>query len=130
MFAYDPNAGNKDIVFRRGDTVCPYDGEVINFDTLFQRYHNHTAPYTVYLSHHLYEDAAVQRGIGAFINYAKSKETNVALCISNAGGQRHCIIKATKTIRNGHELFTSYGRAYVLNEEGVETATNNKKYTT
>ena len=48
------------------------------------------------------EDSACQRSAGSFANHR------------NTG---RVILKATKNIRNGREIFVSYGSAYRMNKE-------------
>ena len=41
---------NDDIIFRKGDRICQYDGENVTADVLQQRYGNNTAPYAIQLN--------------------------------------------------------------------------------
>ena len=112
------------VVFKAGDVICQYNGEIISQQTLEERYGDNTAPYGVELRAGRKEDGAVARGIGTLINhYPRKKNCRIAINRNNRAQ-----IVATKNIRNGDELFVSYGRSYRFNED-VETSTNNRKYT-
>ena len=127
VFAYDPNKGANDIIFRRNDDICPYNGEVINANTLKQRYGRATGPYAVELDKGIYEDAAVYRGIGSLINHKVEKLCNSILYLDE--DVNRIMIIAKKNIRNNQELYVNYGSDYKLIEPGVESSTNNKKST-
>jgi hypothetical protein len=127
LYVWDPHKGEDDVVFKKGDRICYYNGEVLTEEQFNERYpaRNYTAPYTVELHNHQYEDGALQRGVGALINHKPSRHCNCKLSI---GRNNRAQIIATKTIRNYEELFCNYGRGYKFNENGLETSTNNRKY--
>jgi hypothetical protein len=125
-----PNAGkgvfvlNKqkplgDIIIRNDDVVCPYGGELIDEATLNHRYGDKTAPYAIWLSQSRYRDAACARGIGSMINH-DSRRANVVFAVNHRA--KTVSIKAKRNLRNGEELFVSYGRNYRFNE-GTRYAT-------
>lgn len=126
VFAYDPNKGNKDVVFRKNDDICPYYGEIINVHTLNQRYGDATGPYAVELDDGEYEDAAIYRGIGSLINHKAERFANAILFLND---NNRIIIVAKKNIRNNEELYLNYGSDYKLTEHGVMSSTNRKKMT-
>ena len=133
MFANEPGHRD-DIVFHgarqtrygrvAGDTICPYNGQVINTHQLEQRYGEQTAPYAIRVKDNKYEDAALQRGIGSLANHKPRAQSNTEFVVS----RDHINLRATKNIRNGQELFVSYGNDYHFNEPGVHTTTNRSKY--
>ena len=45
LFVQDNKKGENDIIFRKGDIICPYNGEIITPEELIERYGNYTAPY-------------------------------------------------------------------------------------
>ena len=98
--------------------------------TLNQRYRNKTAPYCIELrnldnnNNKQYEDAAQYRGIGSIINHARKGNCRFSVTRNN-----RIQIKAIKHINKDTELLVDYGDEYRLNEAGVRTSTNNKKYT-
>ena len=112
------------VVFKAGDVVCQYNGEVISQENLEERYGSrNTAPYAVLLNSNRREDGALARGVGTLINHNVRKQ-NCRIAINR---NNRAQIVATKNIRNGDELFVSYGRSYRFNED-VETSTNGRKY--
>ena len=112
------------VVFKPGEVVCQYNGEIISQQTLESRYGQFTAPYGVELRAGRKEDGALSRGIGTLINHYPRKK-NCRIAINRANRAQ---IISTKRIFNGDELYVSYGKSYRFNEN-VETSTNNRKYT-
>lgn len=122
LFAVDPtDSTHKETIFRKGETIVKYNGEVINLEELIERYGNKTAPYAIGLSKNRFEDGAKIRGCGALAN-TKPNFNNANISISRG----RAVLKATKNIKNGDEIYVSYGRQYKLNEDGVEYATTKK----
>lgn len=141
LFAFDNTApdNNNNIVFKKNECLFSYLGEVITRDTLDERYgqpdaEQHTAPYAIELTKKSqeYEDAALHRGIGSLINHGTTSQANCRFSITK---NNRIVIRATKDIRNGKELRINYRGAshnksqYRINEHGVSTSTNNRKYT-
>jgi hypothetical protein len=102
-------AAPNDVVFKTGDIVTAYDGEVVTQQVKNQRYTTGdiTAPYMIGLGGGKYEDGACVRGAGTVANHRAAP--NAKLSISRAGRAR---IVALKPIRNNAEVFVSYGRKY------------------
>jgi len=125
LFVIDTKKGENDIIFKPNQKICDYDGDVITHDTLNLRYRHYTAPYAIELHNKLYEDASIHRGIGSLINHANDAHANCRLSISR---QNKAQIIATKNIRNNTELLCNYGRSYRMNEQGVQSSTNRRKY--
>jgi len=111
------------VVFKSGNVVCQYNGEIISQQTLEDRYGDNTAPYGVELRGRK-EDGALARGVGTLINHNPRKK-NCRIATNRANRAQ---IIAIKNVKNGDELFVSYGRSYRFNED-VETSTNGRKYT-
>eukprot|EP01031_Cornospumella_fuschlensis_P040212 gene40212-48998_t len=107
LFAYRRNKGDDEVVFRAGNTICTYNGQLINAEELADRYGDHNAPYAIRLSKREAIDAACKRGVGALGNTNRGMN-NATLSISTQN--KTASVKATKTIRNGNEIFISYGR--------------------
>lgn len=117
---------NNEIVFKKGELICPYYGEVIDQNELISRYGSKTAPYGVEIqANQIYEDGALQRGIGSLINHFP-KQKNCRFSVSK---KKRINVIATKNIRNGEEIYTSYGRSYKMHERDVQTGTNQRKKT-
>jgi len=118
----------KGIIFRTGDRICMYNGELINARELIRRYHDDTAPYGIQLhnknGHEQYEDAATERGIGSLANHSRNRnKINARLSISR---NNRAQLIATKNIRSGTEIFVNYGPDYRFNED-VCSSTNKSK---
>jgi hypothetical protein len=119
LYAVDPrSADQNEILFHKGETICKYRGELIDLDTLEERYDEYTAPYAVRISANSFEDGAKVRGIGSLAN-TRPGHNNATLSIY----QGRASLKATRNIKNGEEIYLSYGRAYRLHEPEVEYGT-------
>jgi SET domain-containing protein len=111
LFALDKRAAGNAILFRRGEKIIVYDGEVVTQAQLQRRYGNFTAPYAISQGKFA-EDSACRRGAGSLSNHAIN--TNARLAFSRR--TKKFMLIATKPIRNGAEIFCSYGRAYRHND--------------
>ena len=64
LFVKDKSKAANTVVFRLGDNICPYNGELIDQATFDERYGNPelnlTAPYAVKVNKGKYEDAALR----------------------------------------------------------------------
>lgn len=118
LFAIDPKDQSHKVIFKTGETIARYKGEIINLQELNERYGEYTAPYTIQISNNRYEDASKIRGIGSIAN-TKPNHNNATISIY----QGYASIKATKNIYNNEEIFLSYGRAFKLHEDGVSHET-------
>lgn len=118
LFAMTGRPGNE-ILFREEDTICEYHGEVIDKDTLDERYGEFTAPYAVEVNEDRFIDSSTARGVGSLAN-SKPRHQNAHLTVY----RNRVFVKATKNIRNNKEIFCSYGRGgYKNDEEGVVHST-------
>jgi hypothetical protein len=110
LFAANKNVPNDAIIFRKGQTIIDYRGEKIDEDELNERYGSYTAPYAVKVADNEYTDAACQRGVAsnANSNVNTGHSNNATLSLDRRN--RRINLKATKNIRNGMEIFASYGR--------------------
>ena len=130
LFVKDKTREADAIVFRQGDTICPYYGELTNQATLDRRYGRPrlrlTAPYALKVNKGEYEDAALKRGVGSIVNHKPERLCNCRL--GNPNAQNHVSIKATKNIQNGEELYLNYGGNYRINQPYIHYATNHRKY--
>lgn len=119
LFAVDPmSSDNNDIIYKKGETIVKYFGEIINLNELIERYADKTGPYVVQMSQNKYMDGAKKRGIGSLANTLPN-HNNATLSVSH----NSVSLKATKNIKNGDEILLSYGRGYKLNEDGVDFQT-------
>jgi hypothetical protein len=110
------------VIFKAGDRIVQYYGDNVTNQTLNARYGDKTAPYgiTISAASDVYGDGACRRGVGTLVNRpARGGAPNCRLSSVNRHGQHYAQIIATKPIRNGDELFASYGADYRMNEPGV-----------
>ena len=134
LFALDPKRGDNDIIFKTGQTIIFYGGDIISKPELDRRYGVYTAPYGVEIQgvdgngEQRYRDTACDRGIGSLANHGNSRKENARFSMGNVLN-----LKATKNIRNGQEIFINYNKnvprndptRYILNEAGIESKTVN-----
>ena len=131
LFA-DNGSDNNSVVFKKGDIIILYRGQMINKRELKKRYSRYTAPYCIQidepndLNDPVYIDAALKRGLGSLINHKPHKNANCEF-ISDGGSVDYAEIVAIKDIKNGTELFVDYGNEYKMNEP-VKYSTNRRKY--
>lgn len=137
LWAMDPKRPPNAIIFKEGDEICKYNGEVINDHQRYQRYGDNTGPYVTRLTgndndlqNRTFEDAAFQRGIGSLINHiGQGNRQNAAIktrCTINTNHIPETYIKALKPIKNNQEILTTYGTNYLLNVQNVTSGTNNR----
>lgn len=129
LFALIKNTPNEDaqIVFREGDTICLYNGEILTLNQHLHRYEQESAPYTAELHRQnniqMYEDASIQRGVGSLINHSV-RNFNCRMSIKR---NNTIAFIATKNIRNHSEILVNYGRRYRFNVAHTKSATNRKR---
>ena len=113
LFVLDKKQPTGTVLIKKDQTVCPYGGELIDNDTLSERYGNKNAPYAIELSKNRYRDAGCARGVGSLLNH-DSRRANVAFSINQSS--KTASIKATRNLKNGEELFVNYGRQYRMRD--------------
>jgi len=141
LYAWDRSKEKNEVVFRKGDYICPYAGELIDRDVLVARYgeyKKYTAPYAINIKKNLYEDAALYRGVGGLVNH-DARKANVEFFTERipvydskrskkiVGHEIRVFMYARKDILNRSELYADYGTKYRLQEKGVTSSTNNRK---
>ena len=127
LFACDPSKGRNDIVFRKNEEICPYFGEILTKNELNKRYPGDTtAPYALKMSSNRYLDSACFQSIGAKANKApKGKRNNARF--SGSINKPYARLVATTNIRNGQEIFASYGQSYRFTNSGIKPKPKVKK---
>ena len=118
-FVMDKSRPTDAIIFRKDEVILNYDGEIVTSQTLNERYARHTAPYAVEISkaRNVYEDGAIERSAMACVNSPPAGTR--ANCRLTTDVQRsHCKIKANRDIKNGEELYASYGPSYRMGNHG------------
>lgn len=124
LFAFWPAAPNG-LVFEKGQTIIEYTGEVINRDTLVERYGLNTAPYVAQLKEGTFIDAAKIRDAGSSANTQRiRRDNNAQLRPSYNTRPQKLVIKATKNIYHNQEIFLDYGAEYDMDED----TTHSTKY--
>ena len=111
LYCVDCSSEN-DIVFRAGDKIISYDGELIDKEELEDRYGEHTAPYGIQINKNKFEDGALHRGVGTLVNHKSHSLSNARFGVS----RNRIVLIATKNIRSNTEIFVCYGREYRFNE--------------
>ncbi len=116
LFVVDKNKNENDIVFRKNDIICNYNGELINNQIRQQRYNGKNAPYAILMNQNDIMDCACKRGVGSLINTFPG-HNNASFSVNNRN--KTVAIKATKNIRNNTEIFLSYGNSYNFNDGSI-----------
>ena len=124
LFAFKKNGRVGEIIFRSGDRVGKYGGEIINEAELIRRYGTKTAPYTVQLRRGLYADAGAKRSLMSMINHSETRNN----CRFSVGRDNRANVVAIKDIKFNKELFLDYGDEYKMDEDTC-SSTNRSKYT-
>jgi hypothetical protein len=131
LFACDQSKPHDDIVFNKGDPICPYIGEIIDEDEFYERYPDDDMP--PYAVEHdqsgMYIDASVVRGVGALANDCDEDEdsdceVNAELVEESDDEDLETFpyLIATENIFNGEEILVNFGDAW-RNGEHVEHET-------
>ena len=118
LFACDSKKHGNAFVFKQGDFIAPYNAPRVRPQELTRRYGKDvTGPYAYSYKtgrgRVVYLDAACARSLAAYANDARDERNNAEL---DRRGQRTGLY-ALRNIRNGEEIFTSYGPSYW---QGVE----------
>lgn len=103
------------ILFKRGDFITIYDGELIDAATVTRRYGNRIAPYVLHNRREtVVEDGACHRGVGTLINDGRRSDgrsdRNAEFQLNTKGG--YFQVHATRAIRHGEEILVNYGNGY------------------
>jgi hypothetical protein len=113
LFAMDKTKAANAIVFKVGAKIIEYDGELVDSDTLEDRYGDETAPYGIHINRDRFEDGALHRGVGTLVNQSpRAAMTNARFGVS----RNRIVLFATKNIRNGQEVYVRYGGEYRFGE--------------
>jgi hypothetical protein len=114
LFAYDPEKGDGDIIFKEGEYIVPYGGEVVTETELDERYSFYdngqetVAPYAYTGDDGITVDGALARGPGVYANDNMDK----SLINSEFYEEPHLCIRATRDIYQHEEIFLDYGEDY------------------
>lgn len=120
LYAHNPDIGDAP-VFRRGQNIVRYHGEVMHDDDLEKRYQYEGSPHGVVMSPYAMElddewsvDAALLRGVAAYANspVGTGLKPNARLEVDESKWPPTAWLVARKHIYHGDEILTSYGRNY------------------
>lgn len=89
------------IVFLKNQKICTYQGKKVTEEEKQQIIDTEYGPYLIELSNGTMLDSACLRGVGSFFNHKPRSLANARFY------ENH--VYANKDIRNGQELFVSYG---------------------
>ena len=124
LFAFTKTALGNAIIFKKGENIIEYQGEILSRPQLENRYGDKTAPYGAELKEGVYIDAAGYRSIGAFANAPNvARQANAKLITVYNTTPQQIKIKAIRNILNGQEILIDYGKEYRFDEEGVTHST-------
>ena len=115
--------------FKKNDIICPYKGEILTKKELDERYGKSDidySPYAVQMSTDKFMYCSCFRGLGSYAN-CKTGNNNAKLVVSNPHNTVN--VKATKNIKEGQEIFVSYGKNY-FRDINTEHRTVKKKLKT
>jgi hypothetical protein len=125
LFAMKRGAAANAVVFKKDDKIIDYYGDLVDRQTLDDRYGTHTAPYGIQIgTGNRYEDAACRRGVGALANHGARPNARLTF---RSHPTAAALIKANRTILNDREVLVSYGRGYMMNQAGVEHKTTRRR---
>ena len=118
LFAWEPS--NDGVVFKKGDTVGYYRGELLSKQNVDKRYgKTGNAPYTVATSrssvvgnNNKHIDAGCKRGLMSLANGSRGMSGANARFIDNIRPDKTIAVKATKNIRHNKEIVVHYGKLY------------------
>ena len=111
LFVINKKINNNTILFRKGDRIIEYSGEIIDDEELDRRYKDEAAPYTLEVEPDINIDCACARSAGGIAN-TKPSHNNAVFRLDEQSRQHKVYLVATKNIRNNSEVFVSYGRTY------------------
>ncbi len=118
LFVSDKTKGPNDIVFRNNDKIVVYNGVLKSMEQKQQQYGNHTAPYGMIIpGTNNIIDAGDKRGVASLVNHKAFTYANTRFKEIRENHRAVGIeIVAKQNIKNGSELFSTYGNAYRFNE--------------
>ncbi|CAG9464926.1 unnamed protein product [Pedinophyceae sp. YPF-701] len=115
--------------FRRGEFVCPYEGDLMSRAQMDQRYKDKVAgdegdaPYCIHLGGDAFFDAARSRSIGSLANHAAGEAANCTCFVPRRGRKTRTAatpawtgvgLRALRPIACGTPITWDYGTEYVM----------------
>lgn len=124
LFAMNPQLEDNNIIFRPGDIIIDYGGEIMSDADLHDRYDDNTAPYAARLKRNVVCDAACERSAGSLANSGNNANQNNAILRANYRTNPQKIqLKASRIIRNNTEILLDYGDEYRFDDDTHHTTT-------
>lgn len=130
VFAFDKKKPPGAVIFKKSDHLADYNGKIITKAESSRRYgKDNTGPYAVGLYNGKIEDGACSRGVGTMFNHSsKANERSAKLVDWDTGrGRWKGGVEATKNIKNGQEIFVTYGTKYRFKENTKHSTKYKKK---
>ena len=119
LFAQDRALPPGAVVFKRGEVLTVYGGELVHHAETTRRYGADNAPYAVESTRGRREDAACRRGVGAMANTRRGGGRNNAR-LSRRNDGTHTL-KASRSIRNNEEILLAYGPRFIFDARNSHT---------
>lgn len=132
LFASNGDSYSNDIVFRPDDYIISYvGGDELTEAQVEARYGvNNSGPYAMRVGDGSYQDCAIRRCAASLINSNRGTSTRSNCEFvdhTDDDGNAEILVICTRNIRNGQQLFISYGREYRFNENNVQSWTDMKQ---
>lgn len=124
LFAWDNKSEGRPI-FKKDQKIIDFIGEVITNEEKQERYGEYTAPYGLQTNENTIIDPALLRGVGSLANHKSFSTANAKFAVNQRTGTAN--LKAMKNIRDGDEIFVSYGNRYRFDENTTHKTINVKK---
>jgi hypothetical protein len=113
-FAMNPKKPANAIIFKKGETIMEYGGELLDDEELDERYReDNTAPYAVNTKKDTNRDCACERCAGSSAS-TSAGHNNAKFALNRTRTEAKLV--ASKNIKNGEEIFVAHGRSYRLKE--------------
>ena len=114
LFAWIPGGVlNQTVVFRKGETITEFFGEILTAEELVERYGHETAPYAARFRNDEYIDPACERCAASMANNARGTQFRNNASFSPDYRNNKLNIKCSvATIKHGQEIFLAYGNAH------------------
>lgn len=121
LFAINTKEPANAIVFKKGETIIGYGGELLDDEELDERYgEDNTAPYAVNTKNDTNRDCACERSGGSRANTSPG-HNNAKFALNQTRTEAKLV--ASRNIKNGEEIFLAYDRSSRLNEPNTSHST-------
>jgi hypothetical protein len=125
LFATNPKELANAIIFKKGEPIIGYGGELLDDEELDERNgEDNTAPYAVNTKEDTNRDCACERSAGSSAN-TSAGHNNAKFAVNRTRTEAKLV--ASKNIKNGEEIFLVYGRSFRLNEPNTSHSTKYRR---